>query len=88
TPTAITLSNNCKGAVLIENKHVCASPWHHDVFYNLCHKLGCGNTIYNESIETDKKEYWHFSCTGKETLIWQCASKEDTCKKIQSVTCE
>ncbi|XP_050972473.1 antigen WC1.1 [Labeo rohita] len=84
----IKLSNDCYGEVLIEDKNVFASHWHDDMFQELCYKLSCGNAIQNKSIKTDKKECWHFSCTGMETLMWQCASKNDTCEKILSVTCE
>ncbi len=84
----IMLSNNCTGEVLIDNEHVCASQWDDGMSDKLCDRLNCGKAIYSWATVSAKKKYWHFSCTGKETLLWQCGFKNDSCINILSVACK
>ncbi|XP_016411735.1 scavenger receptor cysteine-rich type 1 protein M160-like [Sinocyclocheilus rhinocerous] len=84
----IMLSNNCTGEVLIDKEHVCASQWDYGMSDKLCDNLNCGKAIHSWATVSAKKNRWHFSCTGKETLLWQCGFKNDSCKNILSVACK
>ncbi|XP_016334537.1 scavenger receptor cysteine-rich type 1 protein M130-like, partial [Sinocyclocheilus anshuiensis] len=82
------LSNNCTGEVLIDKEHVCASQWDDGMSDKLCDSLSCGKAIDSWPTVSAKKNRRHFSCTGKETLVWQCGFKNDSCKNILSVACK
>ncbi|XP_059379216.1 scavenger receptor cysteine-rich type 1 protein M160-like [Carassius carassius] len=86
-PPAITLSKNCTGDVLINKKHVSAFQWNEQMSNDLCTHLRCGKAI-NWSVEKKRQKCWHFSCTGSETSLWQCGSKEGNCENYLSVACE
>ncbi|RXN12416.1 scavenger receptor cysteine-rich type 1 M160-like protein [Labeo rohita] len=86
-PPNIMLSENCTGSVLIDKDNVCASHWSDHMSHNLCNSLNCGKAIKYWGT-TPAKNCWHFSCTGKETSVWQCSSKKEPCEKILYVTCE
>ncbi|XP_042585217.1 antigen WC1.1-like [Cyprinus carpio] len=87
-PPKILLSNNCTGEVLINKEHVCASQWDDGMSNKLCESLNCGKALHRWATESVKTNTWHFSCTGKETLMWQCGFRKDSCKKILSVACK
>ncbi|XP_026102379.1 scavenger receptor cysteine-rich type 1 protein M130-like [Carassius auratus] len=87
-PPKIRLSNNCTGKVLIDEEHVCASRWDAGMSNKLCDSLNCGKALYSWTTESREKNTWHFSCTGNETLMWQCGSRKDSCENILSVACK
>ncbi|XP_026126537.1 scavenger receptor cysteine-rich type 1 protein M160-like [Carassius auratus] len=87
-PPKIRLSNNCTGEVLIDEEHVCASRWDAGMSNKLCDSLNCGKALYSWTTESREKNTWHFSCTGNETLMWQCGSRKDSCENILSVACK
>ncbi|XP_042586337.1 antigen WC1.1-like [Cyprinus carpio] len=88
-PRKILLSDNCTGYVFINKEHVCASWWDDGMSNKLCDSLNCGKALHSWVTESViKTNTWHFSCTGKETLMWQCGSRSDSCKKILSVACK
>ncbi|KAK2898280.1 hypothetical protein Q8A67_009698 [Cirrhinus molitorella] len=87
-PPNIMLSNNCTGKVLIEKEHVCESQWDGRMSDSLCDSLKCGKSISHWGENSETKIAWHFSCTDKETSMWQCGSKQDSCTNILSVACE
>ncbi|XP_056115506.1 antigen WC1.1 [Rhinichthys klamathensis goyatoka] len=87
TPPAIVLSKKCTGEVRINNENVCASM-DDQMYSELCDNLGCGTAFHHWSTDLKKSNCWDFSCTGKETLLWQCGFKKDVFNKILSVTCQ
>ncbi|CAM4718502.1 unnamed protein product [Leuciscus chuanchicus] len=89
-PPPISLSKGCTGEVRInKEENVCSSHLdNHQMHSELCDSLGCGKVFHSWSTEMQKKDCWHFSCTGKETLLWQCGSTKGSCNKILSVTCQ
>ncbi|XP_048065757.1 scavenger receptor cysteine-rich type 1 protein M160 isoform X2 [Megalobrama amblycephala] len=85
----IKLSNRCTGEVLINNESVCASHLNTEMSNDLCDSLKCGKAIHHWSTAVPvKTNCYHFSCTGKETLLWQCGFEKDKCANILSVACE
>ncbi|XP_077078848.1 scavenger receptor cysteine-rich type 1 protein M130 [Siphateles boraxobius] len=83
----ITLSKNCTGEVRINEENVCDSNLDDQMYSELCDNLDCGTAFHHWSTELQKTN-WHFSCTGKETLLWQCGFKKGRCNKILSVACQ
>ncbi|XP_051509418.1 scavenger receptor cysteine-rich type 1 protein M160 isoform X2 [Myxocyprinus asiaticus] len=83
----LTLSNNCTGEVLINKEHVC--EWDDQLSHKVCDSLGCGKAIHHWGTQVSPKIYGrYFSCTGRETLLWQCASKKGKCDKTVSLACQ
>ncbi|XP_051949705.1 antigen WC1.1 [Xyrauchen texanus] len=83
----LALSNNCTGEVLINKDRVC--EWDDQMSHKVCDSLGCGKAIHHwgtqVSLNTDG---WYFSCTDREMLLWQCASKKGKCDKTVSLACQ
>ncbi|XP_043102262.1 scavenger receptor cysteine-rich type 1 protein M160 isoform X1 [Puntigrus tetrazona] len=86
-PTNISLSDNCKGNLLIDNKHVCAYQWNGEMSHKLCERLNCGKALHSWLTDSATKNCLHFSCTGKETLVGQCGFKNGDCRNTLSVAC-
>ncbi|KAK7145628.1 hypothetical protein R3I93_013384 [Phoxinus phoxinus] len=85
---AIILSKKCTGEVSIEKENVCPSHLDDQMSSELCDDLDCGTAFHHWSTEVQKTDCWHFSCTGRETLLWQCGYTKGRCNKILSVTCQ
>ncbi|XP_051760405.1 scavenger receptor cysteine-rich type 1 protein M160 isoform X2 [Ctenopharyngodon idella] len=84
----IMLSNGCTGKVLINNESVCASHFNDVMSDDLCDSLDCGRAIHHWGTTVPvPTNCYHFSCTGKETLLWQCGFKKSECKNVLSVAC-
>ncbi|XP_039521396.1 scavenger receptor cysteine-rich type 1 protein M130 isoform X3 [Pimephales promelas] len=85
--SAIVLSKNCTGEVRIKNESVRASL-NNQMYSELCSDLGCGTAFHHWSTDLMESKCWDFSCTGKETVLWQCGYKMVRCDKVLSLACQ
>ncbi|TRY72798.1 hypothetical protein DNTS_009501, partial [Danionella cerebrum] len=74
---AVRLSNDCRGTVLINNETVCASQWNNHMSDDLCNSLGCGKAVHQWSTGVSVGDHWDLSCTGMESLLWQCGPRKN-----------
>ena len=86
----INLTNGCYGEVIVNGKErVCARGWTDFMSHTLCLNLGCSNAVSASPSDTlPTGPLHHFSCTGSEVRLLQCASQKSTCNsKPVSVIC-